>query len=147
MSHICDLYCSLWQHLILNPLNEARDLNLHPQRDNIGSLTPWATMGTPENISWWNCSLVYNISYWLTWGGNNTESILKGKKVCHLFIRATFQEGREGSLNSQKLEESTAQFLNVPHASLLLYMRAIKTHSKSCLVVNRECNRLIILKK
>ena len=38
-SCICDLYCSLWQHWILNPLSEG--LNPHPCRDNIGSLAQW----------------------------------------------------------------------------------------------------------
>lgn len=33
---------------MLNPLSQATDGNLHPHRDNIGSLTRWASRGTPE---------------------------------------------------------------------------------------------------
>ena len=32
---------------MLNPLSQATDGNLHPHRDNIGSLTRWASRGTP----------------------------------------------------------------------------------------------------
>ena len=46
-SHICELYCSLQQHWTLNPLNEARDLNLHLCGDCIRSLTHRAIIGTP----------------------------------------------------------------------------------------------------
>ena len=44
-SCICDLCHSLWQCQILNLLSEG--LNPHPNGDYIGSLTCWATMGTP----------------------------------------------------------------------------------------------------
>ena len=48
LSCICDLCCSLWQHRNPNPLNKASARsNPPPHRDNIGSLTHWATMGTP----------------------------------------------------------------------------------------------------
>ena len=47
-SCICNLHCSLWQCQILNPLSEARDRsNPHPHRDNVRSLTCWATTGAP----------------------------------------------------------------------------------------------------
>lgn len=57
------------------------------------------------------------------------------------FIRTPLQEGRGGSLTSQKLENSTVQFLNIPNSSPVLCMNTIKTSSKNCLVVNREYNR------
>lgn len=57
------------------------------------------------------------------------------------------QQGRVESLNSQRLDNSTVHFLNVPNASLLLCMSTINTSYWNCLVVNREYNRLVILKK
>ena len=42
-SHICDLHCSFRQCWMLNSLGEARD----HQRENVGSLPCWATVGTP----------------------------------------------------------------------------------------------------
>ena len=36
LSCICDLYCSMCQHPILNPLR-GQGSNPHPHRDNVGS--------------------------------------------------------------------------------------------------------------
>ena len=48
-SYICNLHSSSRQPWSLNPLSEAKDwtLNLHPQWDNVGFLTHWATTGSP----------------------------------------------------------------------------------------------------
>ena len=46
-ARFCGLCWKLQQHRILNPLSEARGLNLHPHGDYVGLLTHWATMGTP----------------------------------------------------------------------------------------------------
>ena len=47
-SHICDLFHSLQQYQIFNPLSEARDWTCI-LIDNLGSLTTWATSGAPQN--------------------------------------------------------------------------------------------------
>ena len=39
LSHICDLHHSLRQHWILNPLSEAKGLNLHPHGHSVRFLT------------------------------------------------------------------------------------------------------------
>ena len=39
LSHICDLHHNFRQHWVLNPLNKARDRNLHPHIDYVGFLT------------------------------------------------------------------------------------------------------------
>ena len=49
-SCICNLFCSLWQCQILNPLSEARDRNLHPHGYCVMFLTCWTTTGTPRDI-------------------------------------------------------------------------------------------------
>ena len=49
-SHICDLPHSLQQHWIFNPLSKTRDWTCI-LRDNIGSLTRWATVGTPRKVN------------------------------------------------------------------------------------------------
>ena len=47
-SHIFDLHCNLQQRPILKPTKWGQGSTLHPHRDNIGSFTCWATMGTPR---------------------------------------------------------------------------------------------------
>ena len=49
LSRICDLNHSSQQCQILNSLREARDLNLHPHRNNVRFSRPWATIGTPNS--------------------------------------------------------------------------------------------------
>ena len=61
LSCICDLCHSLWQCWILKPLSEARDWTCI-LTDNIGSLTNWATMGTPTLIQF-NEMVHTNIKY------------------------------------------------------------------------------------
>ena len=46
LSCSCDLFHSLWQCRILNPLSKVQDENLHPHQDHVGLLTCWATLGT-----------------------------------------------------------------------------------------------------
>ena len=64
-SHICNLYLSLWQCQILNPLSQ--ELNRHPHRCCTGSLTCWATTVAPISEFWttklWDnfCSLSHHI--------------------------------------------------------------------------------------
>ena len=57
-SHICDLYRSLGQVQILNPLSEARNWThiLREHRDYVGFLTHWDTRGTPRKI--WKSNLL-----------------------------------------------------------------------------------------
>ena len=49
-SCICDLYHSLRQCWILNPLSEARDWTPTSSWMPLGFINHWATMGTPANI-------------------------------------------------------------------------------------------------
>ena len=44
---ICNLRCNL-------PTEWGQGSNPYPHRDNTGSLTHWATTGTPMHISWWH---------------------------------------------------------------------------------------------
>ena len=46
---ICDLHHSLWQHRILNPLSEARDLT-HILMDTSQVCSHWATVETPSSL-------------------------------------------------------------------------------------------------
>ena len=48
-NHICDLYCSLWQHWILNPLRPG--IKSASSWIPVGFLTHWATTGTPNTLS------------------------------------------------------------------------------------------------
>ena len=50
MRRICDLGGSLRQCQIVNPLSQGQGSNPHPHSDNVGSLTHWDTMGTPDFI-------------------------------------------------------------------------------------------------
>ena len=61
-SHICPLYSHLWQHQILNSLNEARHLT-HILKDTMFRfLTHWATDGDS-----WVGSFVFIIFYGIIW--------------------------------------------------------------------------------
>ena len=50
LCHVCDLCLGLWQCQILNLLSEARDWIHILMETNVGSLTCWATMGTPSIV-------------------------------------------------------------------------------------------------
>ena len=53
------------------PTEGGQESNMHPHRDTIGSLTFWATMGTPLFavsicMSWWSMMLsTFSCVYWL----------------------------------------------------------------------------------
>ena len=49
--NLCDLHHSMWKCQIPNPLSEQ------PHRDNVRSLTHWATMGTSTPMSYGACSV------------------------------------------------------------------------------------------
>ena len=63
---------SLWQPWILNPLSKARESNLHPYRNKVGSLTHWATIGTPSYLPFENLPSLFYHNFLLKW--SSTES-------------------------------------------------------------------------
>ena len=94
LRRICDLHCSLGQHQILNLLGKARHPD--PYRYYVGFLIHWATVGTPQALTFISFSQK-NYSFLTAWGikcsrisfflglgaGSEVEQIMEKWRMAH----------------------------------------------------------------